>query len=477
MKKSSNHHTTQNTMQQNTIYEDLLPCLSEGEFEALKADIAVRGVQVPVEYDEHGNILDGHHRVRACRELGIKDWPRIVRVGMTDEEKIEHALALNLTRRHLSREQRQELVTRLRQRGLSMPRIARMLGVDTKTVYNDLNSILENSKNENPDRIQRSDGKTYPARQRTDAEREELVEQAKALRSEGATFPEIASVLGVSVGTAYDLVRKPRPAVFARNEREMERVQEVLHQVEPEALGDDLLDAKRAVKKARAVVCEQQRQEMARAVAEIATSDRWQVWQDDIRTWQAPRQYDFIITDPPYPREYLSLYETLAVRAAEWLAPGGLLVVMVGQSYLDEIIAMMTRHLDYYWTACYLLPEQPTPLRRRAVNTSWKPLLMFVRKGDEYRGKIFGDVFTSPKPAKDHHEWEQSVGGMRSIVDQLALPGQFILDPFVGSGTTGVAALMHGCLFHGIDTDADAVAIAQKRLCEVVGCSDECNDA
>ncbi len=33
------------------------------------ADIAARGVQVPVEYDEHGNILDGHHRVCACQEL------------------------------------------------------------------------------------------------------------------------------------------------------------------------------------------------------------------------------------------------------------------------------------------------------------------------------------------------------------------------------------------------------------------------
>ena len=60
---------------------DLLPPLSRQDYEALKADIAARGVQVPVEYDEHGHILDGHHRVRACQELGIKDWPRIVRVG------------------------------------------------------------------------------------------------------------------------------------------------------------------------------------------------------------------------------------------------------------------------------------------------------------------------------------------------------------------------------------------------------------
>ncbi|GIV53104.1 MAG: hypothetical protein KatS3mg038_3625 [Candidatus Kapaibacterium sp.] len=474
---NSNNHKTCVMSEQTTPYEDLLPHLSEEEFEALKADIAQRGVQVPVEYDEHGNILDGHHRVRACHELGIKDWPRIVRVGMTDEEKIEHALTLNLTRRHLSREQRQELVAKLSQRGMSLRRIAELVGVGEKTVHRDRSAVSSDTPEHLLNESIGADGKAYPARQRTEAERQELVERAQRMQAEGASYREIATSLGVSVGTAYDLVRKPRPAVFARNEREMERVQEAVQQVAPEVFGDALLDAKRAVKKARAVVCEQQRHEMARAVAEIATSDRWQVWQDDIRTWQAPRQYDFIITDPPYPREYLSLYETLAERAAEWLAPGGLLVVMVGQSYLDEIIAMMTRHLDYYWTACYLLPEQPTPLRRRAVNTSWKPLLMFVRKGDEYRGKIFGDVFTSPKPAKDHHEWEQSVGGMLSIIRQLAVPGQFILDPFAGSGTTGVAALMHGCLFHGIDMDADAVAIAQKRLCEVVGCSDEGDDA
>ncbi|GIV52992.1 MAG: hypothetical protein KatS3mg038_3513 [Candidatus Kapaibacterium sp.] len=460
---NSNNHKTCVMSEQTTPYEDLLPHLSDEEFEALKADIAVRGVQVPVEYDEYGNILDGHHRVRACQELGIKDWPRIVRVGLTEEQKIEHALALNLVRRHLSREQRQELVAKLRRRGMSLRRIAELLGVTYETARQDL-SIVKNLTIENPPVVQRADGKTYPARQRTEAERQELAERAQALRSEGVSYHEIASRLGVSVGTAHDLVRRPRPAVFARNERDMERVQEVIRHVEPEALGDNLLDANRAVKKARAVAIERQRQEMARAAAEVPPSDRWQLWQADIRTWQAPRQYDFIITDPPYAREYLSLYETLAERAAEWLAPGGLLVVMVGQSYLDEIIAMMTRHLDYYWTACYLLPEQPTPLRRRAVNTSWKPLLMFVRKGDEYRGKIFGDVFTSPKPSKDHHDWEQSTEGILEIVRQLCLPGQWILDPFAGSGTTGVAALRHGCLFHGIDLDEGALAIARRRL-------------
>jgi hypothetical protein len=41
----------------------LLPDLTEAEYSALKAHIATWGIQVPVDRDEHGNTLDGHHRV------------------------------------------------------------------------------------------------------------------------------------------------------------------------------------------------------------------------------------------------------------------------------------------------------------------------------------------------------------------------------------------------------------------------------
>jgi len=36
--------------------------MTPAEFEALKADIAERGVVVPIDIDEDGEILDGHHR-------------------------------------------------------------------------------------------------------------------------------------------------------------------------------------------------------------------------------------------------------------------------------------------------------------------------------------------------------------------------------------------------------------------------------
>jgi site-specific DNA-methyltransferase (adenine-specific) len=80
-------------------YQQLAPLRPE-EREALKADIAKRGVLVPVEVDEDGNILDGFNRTEIAQELGI-EAPRIVRSGWSEEEKVEHALKINLLRRHL----------------------------------------------------------------------------------------------------------------------------------------------------------------------------------------------------------------------------------------------------------------------------------------------------------------------------------------------------------------------------------------
>jgi len=205
-----------------------------------------------------------------------------------------------------------------------------------------------------------------------------------------------------------------------------------------------------------------QKENLIKAAESINPSDRWHIYCADMTEWQAPRQYDFIITDPPYPKEYLPLYENLAKRATEWLKPGGLMVVMCGQSYLNEIYQSMSKHIKYYWTGCYLTPGQPKPLRQRNVNTTWKPLLMF----GEYTGKIFGDVFTSDKNEKSLHEWGQSESGMLSIISKMCLPGQYILDPFCGAGTTGLMAIKHGCLFDGIDTNSDNVKITQGRIQE-----------
>ena len=114
----------------------VLPPLAEDEYQALKVDIAVRGILVPVELDEQGVVLDGHHRVRAARELGISTWPYVVRRGLSEEDKRSHARKLNLLRRHLAPEQKRAVIG---EQLLETPRrsdrqIAAQLGVSNSTV-------------------------------------------------------------------------------------------------------------------------------------------------------------------------------------------------------------------------------------------------------------------------------------------------------------------------------------------------------
>src|SRR3990167_1212086 len=78
----------------------MFPRLRPDEFSALKSDIEKRGVQIPVEVDTDGNILDGHHRAEIAEELGI-EYPEKVREFTTEAEKVEHVIKLNMARRHL----------------------------------------------------------------------------------------------------------------------------------------------------------------------------------------------------------------------------------------------------------------------------------------------------------------------------------------------------------------------------------------
>jgi ParB-like nuclease domain len=114
----------------------LLPELDAESFAALKADIAERGVIVAVLMDEFGTIIDGHNRARACRELGINDYPVEVLSGLSETDKRTLARKLNALRRHLSRDQvRQLIADQLKDTPeWANRRIGRELGVDHKTV-------------------------------------------------------------------------------------------------------------------------------------------------------------------------------------------------------------------------------------------------------------------------------------------------------------------------------------------------------
>jgi len=178
---------------------------------------------------------------------------------------------------------------------------------------------------------------------------------------------------------------------------------------------------------------------------------------------------DYIISDPPYPREYLHVYDDLAAFALYALKPGGSLICMVGQSYLPEILKKLTAQLTYHWTLSYLTPGgQAAQLWEKKVNQFWKPILWFTK--DEYKGDWIGDVTKSKTNDNDkqHHHWGQSEGGMFDIMQRFLYPNMTVCDPFLGGGTTGVCALRLGCRFIGLDCNSDCVEKSQGRLAKTL---------
>lgn len=204
---------------------------------------------------------------------------------------------------------------------------------------------------------------------------------------------------------------------------------------------------------------------------------------DEGQHWPLDGQVDAIITDPPYPAEFIELFgrlgdegqdryvndpyelEGLAEVAQRILKPGGICAVMIGQSYLPEIIARMSHTLDYRWTLAYLTPGgQAVQVWDRKVNTFWKPILLFTNGPSDI--DWIGDVTSSAvnDNDKDHHHWGQSESGMADLIERLSRPGQLVCDPFLGGGTTAVVCHQLGRRFVGCDVDEDCIDATLRRF-------------
>lgn len=159
MQTNHNTHTERSSQKlDTTTFTADLPQLSKEAYGQLRSEIEERGILVPIELDEDGNVLDGAHRMRVCEELGVSA-PTITRRGLSEEEKQAHALTLNLTRRHLSPEDRKQLHRKMRALGKSLRAIAEATGSSPSTVKRDTAGVSPDAS----ERVIGKDGKTYLA--------------------------------------------------------------------------------------------------------------------------------------------------------------------------------------------------------------------------------------------------------------------------------------------------------------------------
>ncbi len=208
----------------------LLPPLSDEDFAALEASIIEHGVLVPVEYDEEGNILDGHHRVQVCEKLGLVDWPRFVRRGLDEPEKRSLARELNVSRRHLTSAQKRDLIEgQLRDTpSISSRAVAAMLGVDHKTVGKVRGRLEKAGEIPQFEEVEGRDGKNRPARRTIKTafmpepeNRRELTKVAKLLRAEeqktrhSVRLAHMEMIAERGASTAPEKVSRLYPVIYA----------------------------------------------------------------------------------------------------------------------------------------------------------------------------------------------------------------------------------------------------------------------
>lgn len=100
----------QRKLSTNDDYVTLFPTVSDAEFQLLKDSIKKeRRLLMPVTINQDNVILDGHHRLRACHELGIPASYETKHFEGRPIDELEFVLSVNLRRRHLDEFQKSEV--------------------------------------------------------------------------------------------------------------------------------------------------------------------------------------------------------------------------------------------------------------------------------------------------------------------------------------------------------------------------------
>lgn len=211
-----------------------------------------------------------------------------------------------------------------------------------------------------------------------------------------------------------------------------------------------------------------------------------------------PASFDAVITDPPYcsggfteqakrqargmlPDETLDrhgwfindnmgtaglvwLLRTMAVRSFYLLRDGGALVVFLDwRMWANLAPALESSGLRL---SNMLVWAKPSPGMGQGFRAQHELAAVLSRGVPRYYAANVGNLLDGRRiPNADRfHQTEKPQEVMRPIVEVLTPAGGRVLDPFAGSGSTGVAALEAGREFVGIEWDAANVEVARRRL-------------
>lgn len=204
---------------------------------------------------------------------------------------------------------------------------------------------------------------------------------------------------------------------------------------------------------------------------------------------------DCIVTDPPYglggrvftfpTKRYTAVNEAWDLfvplgwlKACERvLKPSGSVVCFGGRQSIYQLAA---ESLSLGWRLVnditWFKKDAPPNFTGRMMTESTERALWFCPSGEGWTynlsaaktmnsGKNLRDVWTfNTERGERLHPTQKPLDLMERCILLFTNPGDLVVDPFAGSGTTLVAAQMHGRRFIGCDLEAKYIEAARKRL-------------
>jgi DNA modification methylase len=136
----------------------------------------------------------------------------------------------------------------------------------------------------------------------------------------------------------------------------------------------------------------------------------------------------------------------------------------VGEREKEQFTGIKNGSINAYGDYFYPKGEKALPAGRWPAN--------FIHDGSEEATDLLKDsarFFYCAKASKadrgeNHHPTVKPTDLMRYLCRLVTPPNGIVLDPFMGSGSTGKAAMLEGFAFVGIEREAEYIAISEKRI-------------
>lgn len=156
---------------------------------------------------------------------------------------------------------------------------------------------------------------------------------------------------------------------------------------------------------------------------------------------------------------------------------GASMIIFMSIIKVETIIKIAEKHGFYYKTTGIWHKQNPMPrnMNLHFINSTEAWIYFIYKKRTSTfnnKGKAIHDFLeTSVTPASEKvfgkHPTQKPVALLETFVELLSNEGEVVFDPFMGSGSTGVATLKHNRKFIGVDLNNEYCEIAEKRLKKV----------